>query len=63
MLIDLLIRALAPLLVQIFMKLIGMQARGEIHEVNEETMVAALKEHRQEIRHAMRSFGGFKGAE
>lgn len=57
MLIDLLIRALAPLLVQIFLKLIGMMSRGEIHEVNEETMVAALKEHRKEIRHAMQVFG------
>lgn len=63
MLIDLLIRAMAPILVQIFMRLLGMMSRNEIHEINEETMVAALKEHRQELRHAMRGFSAFKGAE
>lgn len=51
MLIDLLIRAMAPILVQIFAKLIGMLARGEINEVSEDVMVLAMKEHREEIKH------------
>lgn len=53
MLIDLLIRALSPILVKIFAELIGMLARGEISEVNEDVMVHALKEKREDVRHAV----------
>lgn len=53
MLIDLLIRALSPILVKIFAELIGMLARGEIHEVNEEVMVHALKTKRDEVKNAV----------
>lgn len=53
MLIDLLIRALAPILAKIFAELLGMQARGEIHEVDEEVIVHALKNRRDEVKHAV----------
>lgn len=53
MLIDMLIRALSPILVKIFAELIGMLARGEIHEINEEVMAHALKTKRDEVKAAV----------